>query len=508
MRQFQPQRREWEMAKRQRRRREQRRREHSKREGWRTRHSVITGAGLVAGAALGAGPAVAQGAYLYVGTNNDTSAAADCSTATNTDCSLRQAVSLANAGSGFDYIYFRSGLSGTITLGSQITITNPVGINGNGSSVNTVSGDDSYRVLNLAMDYAGDFVGIDGLTIANGHADYGGGINDSNAVLSLTNSRVTGNTAVDRGGGIYMKGAEGYNGYYNRVAYSTVDGNHAGNDGGGLYAYEGAGTIGTSTFSGNTADDIGGGVSSYIPSFTYSSTISGNSAQYAGGFADLNGYGYLYNSIVANNTAPGADPDLGHAFYAGFDLIRTPDTADIVTPPIPPHAGPNILGQDPVLGPLQNNGGNGMLTLKPSNTSPVIDQGLSYDGLDQRFIQRPIEIPDRPNALGGDGGDIGSVELTTAEAAIPAAPPPPPVQKKKKKCKKKKKKHHSAQSAKKKKCKKKKKKRMAGASAAARQAAGAAASPWRQGSFDWAKRAATRSSAPHGEAHHAFRYRG
>src|SRR5262249_19308959 len=156
--------------------------------------------------------------------------------------------------------------------------------------------------------------------------------------------------------------------------------------------------------------------------------------RYAGGLADVNANGYLYNSIVANNSAPGADPDLGHAFYAGFDLIRTQDTATLDLPPIPPHAGPNIIGQDPQLGPLQNNGGT-TLTLRRLATSPVTDKGLSYGGRDQRGVKRPIDIPGKSNAPGGDGGDMGSVELTQAEATIPPAPAPPP--KKKKKCKQK-----------------------------------------------------------------------
>jgi hypothetical protein len=454
---------------------------------------VITGAGLVAGATLGVGPAMAHGAYLYVGSNADNSAASDCADSTNTDCTLRQAITDANADSAFDYIYFRSGLSGTITLGSEIAITNPVAIYGNGANVNTVSGDNSYRVFDINMATAGDYVGIRSLTIADGDASAGGGIFDADAVLGISDSRVTGNSATNDGGGIYIRGDDGYGGSYTRIVETTIDGNHAGDQGGGMYGYESVGRLGTSTVSGNTAGGVGGGVSSYNPSFTYSSTISGNSSLYAGGFFTNNGYGAIYNSIVANNSAPGADPDLGHSFYAGFDLIRTPDTAFLATPPYPGHAGPNILGQDPLLGPLQNNGGT-TPTLRQANTSPVIDRGLSYDNGDQRGVQRPIDIPDRPNAPGGDGGDMGSVELTAAEAAIPALPPPVH---KKKKCKKKKH-HRSAESAKKKKCKKKKKKHAASA---------AASSPWRQVSNQWATRAVRSASAHHSAAHHAFGYR-
>jgi hypothetical protein len=76
-----------------------------------TKHSVITGVGLAAGAALGvAAPALGASQSFFVGTTADTNAAppGDCTSSTNTDCTLRQAITLANANAGqYDYIYFR-----------------------------------------------------------------------------------------------------------------------------------------------------------------------------------------------------------------------------------------------------------------------------------------------------------------------------------------------------------------------------------------------------------------
>src|SRR4051794_10527825 len=120
------------MAKRQRQRRQERRRQHAKREGWRTRHSVITGAGVAATAALGvSSPAAGATLNLTVDNLSDPSGAGACSDVTPNDCSLRQAIADANANSGFDYIYFSSSLTGTIALtgaaGGQIQITDPVG---------------------------------------------------------------------------------------------------------------------------------------------------------------------------------------------------------------------------------------------------------------------------------------------------------------------------------------------------------------------------------------------
>jgi CSLREA domain-containing protein len=484
------------MAKRQRRRRQQRQ-GHARREGWTTCHSVITGAAITAGGMLG----VAQPALADDFTVNSTADNGDgtCQDVVTGDCTLRDAIYDANSDSNYSSIHFASSVTGTITLnGDELPISYPVYIYGPGPNVLTVSGDDSSRIFDVVMaaGYSGYPVGIYGLTLSHGYTGGdGGAIYNYDATLRISNASLTANHAYFDGGALFDRGSSPSSGYNNLVSYSTVSGNTAGNDGGGLYGYESLGTIGTSTVTGNQANSgggIGGGVSSFLPPFVYSSTVTGNSARYAGGFANLNGDGYLYNSIVANNTAPGEDPDLGHAFYAGFDLIRTPDTATLDTPPIPPRAGPNITGQDPQLGPLQNNGGS-TLTLRQAATSPVVDQGLSYIGADQRGVQRPIDIPGRSNAPGGDGGDMGSVELTQAEATIPPAPVVP--HKKKKKCKKKKK-HHSAASAKKKKCKKKKKH--------AASAAGASASPWRQAAERWA-----REDHPAVRSHHAFRaYRG
>jgi hypothetical protein len=93
-----------------------------------------------------------------------------------------------------------------------------------------------------------------------------------------------------------------------------------------------------------------------------------------------------------------------------FSLIGSVATATQLN-----QSGPNLLGQDPQLGPLADNGGSTQ-TQKPAVASPVIDQGAAF-GLtaDQRGQGRPLEIPSIPNAAGGDGSDIGAVELQASE---------------------------------------------------------------------------------------------
>jgi len=66
----------------------------------------------------------------------------------------------------------------------------------------------------------------------------------------------------------------------------------------------------------------------------------------------------------------------------------------------------------PILGPLQNNGGP-TLTHSPLPGSPAIDQGFNLSGAatDQRGGARTADYSGIPNASGGDGTDIGAVEV-------------------------------------------------------------------------------------------------
>jgi hypothetical protein len=125
----------------------------------------------------------------------------------------------------------------------------------------------------------------------------------------------------------------------------------------------------------------------------------------------------IRNTIVSGNSATtGADvsgsvsPDPPSLITASFSLIGSVDSYSPLK-----QTGPNLIGQDPQLGPLAGNGGTTQ-TQKPAVTSPVIDQGAAFGlGSDQRGLGRPVEIPTIPNAAGGDGSDIGAVELQPSE---------------------------------------------------------------------------------------------
>jgi hypothetical protein len=490
------------MSTRQRKRRESRRRQHS--ENSPTRRRLIAAGGLTAGATL-AFSGAAQAATTYtVGTNADSSSGGACTTPTNTDCSLREAISQANGNAGADTIVFNSNLSGsTISLTTgELAITEAVTIDGDMQDV-MLDGGGSQRIFNVNPGTPGDQVSIYSLTLTGGTAatGNGGAISNDDAYLHLSgltisDSYATDTTNVGRGGGVftntgklvidqstlsgnhaYFGGgvgsldgpvylndstvsgnhadgrgpannyAEGYGGGINTyaadltVTRSTIDHNVGGRDGGGIYsAYSSAGggslTIQNSTIADNQAlNDDGGGVwiccggpTEAGETFTIvNSTVTGNTAASAAG--GLQSYVYtaspvLENSVVSGNisgSAPSTDDlraDSGYQWDASFDLIGVP-TATFINDIVG-----NVLGGDPRLGPLADNGG-ATLTMAPQCGSDAIDQGKAFALTeDQRGLTRPVGLTDYPDsaATGADGSDIGAVELQSTPGTACASP--------------------------------------------------------------------------------------
>ncbi len=112
----------------------------------------------------------------------------------------------------------------------------------------------------------------------------------------------------------------------------------------------GAPTIRNSTIAGNTATTAGGGI--YLGGYSTDPATTGSPSA----SADVP----LSSTIVADNTAAGSPNDLAAAtvdqpgtFELGSSLVETPGGAPVSQTP----AGSSILGTDPQLGPLADNGG-------------------------------------------------------------------------------------------------------------------------------------------------------
>ena len=88
------------------------------------------------------------------------------------DGSLRQAITLSNANAASNKILFQEGLSGTITLSTELPpIVGSLVVTGPGATTLTVSGGNAVRVFNIP---ANSSLSVSGLTIANGSAPSGG----------------------------------------------------------------------------------------------------------------------------------------------------------------------------------------------------------------------------------------------------------------------------------------------------------------------------------------------
>jgi CSLREA domain-containing protein len=262
---------------------------------------------LLGVALLGLGAAGVHAATLTVTNLNDSGSG-----------SLRAQIAAANGG---DTIIFQTGLSGTITLASTLSISQFLTIQGPGANMITVSGNHAV----LVFDIVAGTVTISGLTIANGsHVGFGGGIFNS-STLTVTGVTFSGNsasssTSIGEGGGISNSGTL-------TVSNSTFSGNSAisngssgvGSLGGAILAFGGRVTVSNSTFSGNSAISNGSfsfaqGGAIYVNSglVTVSdSTFYGNSTNATGGFNSSAG-GAMYtaagtltvnNDIVSGNSA-------------------------------------------------------------------------------------------------------------------------------------------------------------------------------------------------------------
>src|SRR5262245_8928073 len=345
---------------------------------------------LGVGAGLGAVLALPAGAH------------ADNFTVQNTNDSgtgsLRDAIAKAKAQGGTDNrILFSSNVSGTINLVTPLSITDPLEIAGPGPAKVTVSGGGAIQIFDVAMSTPGSALTISGLTIAHGSRPSGeGAVIEDNSTLVLDHVVVTDNSSrtsnIDHSGAGPMT-----------IRNSTISGNTATEACcAGFYTFSDT-LIDGSTFANNKAPGGGEGAGyAYLAPTELltvrDSTIASNSGgpgPGAGGFGVGNGGGssgggVLQNSILADNTAS-TNPDLFGPWQASFSLIESTTGATLT-------GSPNIIGQDPQLSPLANNGGpTETMALGPN--SPALDKGSTTGtASDQRGAPRPFNLPGKPAA--------------------------------------------------------------------------------------------------------------
>ena len=273
-------------------------------------------------------------------------------TVTNTNDSgsgsLRQALVDVNDGDTINFAVI-----GTIGLTSgELAVDKSITINGPGSDSLAVSrtSNTQFRIFHVMP---GQTVSMQGLTISGGAVqfDYGGGILNDQATLTLTNCSVVGNAAYYGGGGVYNDGGNGSAAL--TIVNSAINDNSASSDcdayGGGI-ANDGSVelTILNSTISNNSAvgqlpcnPGEGGGIAG--GGTITNSTINGNYAGWQGG--GIAGGGTITNSTISNNGAGGGKnyiPGAGGGISGGGTITNCTISGNSVSGS--PAKGPGLGG--------------------------------------------------------------------------------------------------------------------------------------------------------------------
>jgi len=266
---------------------------------------------------------------------------------------------------------------------------------------------------------------VSGNTAQSDIGCYGGGIYSEYGNVTMTNCTVSGNTAQGGDDG-YGGGIHTYDGKLT-MTDCTISTNMAEAYGGGIFNDGGDVTMTNSTVSGNTAQlDDGGGIFNEGTLTLTNCTISGNTAQGDDGGGILNdGTATLTNCTISGNTA-GSD---GGGIYNGdepddveltctivYGNTATTGSGDNIYGPYTDSGGNIVDGPNPLLGPLQNNGG---LTETHALTifSPAIDGCTQCSvATDQRGVLRPVD----GDVDGTADCDIGAYEyVPLPPSAIP-----------------------------------------------------------------------------------------
>ncbi len=327
----------------------------------------------------------------------------------DTGLSLREAIDLANSLPGADEIGFDADLAdSTIALSQefgQLSITDDVTINGLGADQPTVSGGGHSRVFAIELEVT---VAINDLTITGGQSASGGGIYNEGD-LSISRAVLSSNTSDGGGGAISSPGTL-------TVTDSLITGNSAAANGGGIYSAGGL-TLINSTISGNTAAGGGGiAIGEDAEANIINSTVFNNQAtgiaSYGGGILILGSLD-MSNSVVAGNSSllgpNDVFKDTGSTLVSAHSLIQQPSGHSIAD-----GDDGNIVGRDPLLEPLADNGGPTQ-THALQNGSPAIDTG------DNDLLPPDLPFDQRGNGfvrIQGVHVDMGAFEFTPPDIEV------------------------------------------------------------------------------------------
>ena len=253
----------------------------------------------------------------------------------------------------------------------------------NGGGVNNVDSNPTFTGVTFSGNSSSNTGGgmfstggspvLTGVTFTDNSSPQGGGMmNWGNSKPKITNATFNNNTASANGGAINNTNSSP------ALTNVTISANSASNAGGGMYTVNGSPTLQNVTFSGNSATVSGGGLYYSVSNIILANVIAADSL--SGG--DCVSVATLTSSVTNN-------------------LLEDAANACGMTNGI----NKNIVGFDPLLAPLSDNGGS-TPTQALSAGSLAVDTGddASCPATDQRGVARP----------GGNHCDIGAYESDAA----------------------------------------------------------------------------------------------
>lgn len=221
-----------------------------------------------------------------------------------------------------------------------------------------------------------------GVVISNSAASGSGIANEGvGASTTISATRIGGNVATGSGGGVFNNGIMA-------ITNSTLDHNQA-RSGGGIEHFGGNMSLTNVTISGNNATDNGGGIYLLGSLTARYATLAFNGAGGSGGNIYHDQAQATYSSVLVSDATAGGNcgRNGGQISTTGNNLEST-DTCSFT-------ASTDQVNQNPLLGPLQGNGGP-TWTHALAVGSPAIDAiplGINFCGMavasDQRGIARP-----------------------------------------------------------------------------------------------------------------------
>lgn len=331
--------------------------------------------------------------------------------------SLRQAITDANLNADADIINFAAGLSGAILLTSgELSINTNLTINGPGARALSVerspaAGTPEFRIFYIHS--AGLTVSLNGLTVARGASNSGAGIFNDRQVtgsnvpntLNLTDVTVRDND----GFGIVS---------YGKLAMSRalVTNNSAT----GVYVNFTPGSIiSNSTITNN--QDMGIYIRNILLDVVNSTVSHNNGTWSPGGISGFDGQLRIRNSIVARNTYNGTANDIGAAATSlGNNLIGATLGSYFSNGVNGDKVGTPTAPLDPLLGNLQNNGGQ-TDTRALLDGSPALDAGsdcVLHTTVGGGCLAPPLATDQRGTEFRRKSGsrvDIGAYETVQAD---------------------------------------------------------------------------------------------